>query len=343
MLFSELLEGQTWTYARIALRRIGKDRRARRFLGSMLGLLLTIPFVLLALAAALGAMAEQPMSIGPFALLLGFAARFIVSAVRRENRYWASFHEQGTVPETARRNILRTAYWLAVLLQRLDSEIYLQKEIPPEIQIITRRVLLDRLKAQGIWEEMPIGVRDLLLKPDGHWSAIERDFVAGRFEFLRCLRWLVRKDTYLRWLSLLPEYDLRDAREVVEDAGWFELKNMVSAARLEERCQIAFTYVNRCWLEGVARGLVTADPEQQARAVEQKKNIDPNADFLLGNKSVGAITDNELQRLFQRSHMRANTLRIVQNEMTLSADKGTLQKLIEDSFQAVSSGSAQDG
>src|SRR5580658_570202 len=41
---------------------------------------------------------------------------------------------------------------LATLLERMSSEAAMEKVIPPEIEIITRRVLLDRLSALGLRE-----------------------------------------------------------------------------------------------------------------------------------------------------------------------------------------------
>jgi hypothetical protein len=336
LLFSELFEGQTWTYAGIALRRIHKDRRARKFLGSLLGKLLFIPSLLLAVLASFAAITLAPIGIATFGIVIGFAFRFAIRAVRSESKYWASVNTTDVAPEPARMNLLRTAYWLAVLFRRLDSEIYLQKEIPPEIQIITRRVLLDRLRANGIWEEMPAAVHDLLLKPDGHWTAEERESVWTRFEYFSCLRWVVRKDTFLPWLSLFPRYDLRKARETIDDPNWFSEKHVVSPARIEEHGKIAVGYVNRCWLEGVARNLVPSDPEQNARAVEEKKRFDPKSDFLLGDKTVGLLRDDLLRHLFRRAQFRATILRAAQNEMTSTPDKGALQNLMEESFAALS-------
>jgi hypothetical protein len=72
------------------------------------------------------------------------------------------------IARDAKLAIHREACLVATLLQRLASERYVQeKQLPPGVQIITRRVLLDRLKKLGLRDGLEPWLNDFSWPPTG--------------------------------------------------------------------------------------------------------------------------------------------------------------------------------
>lgn len=336
MRLSELFDRQTWLLAGIALRRAHKDQRARKLLGSILLWLVSLaaPPVLVIGAAAAAVVA--PESVGGLAICIGLTIGFVIRALRTLAKRDAQLDRTAQeVPLAVRQNVFRTTYWLANLMRRCESEFALLKEMPPNIEIVTRRLMLDRLKAQGIWEEIPLVVRELLLKPDGHWTGSERNNVADKFEFLACLRWIARKDSVLAVLALAPAYKGVHAQEISADTDWFHNELTVAPMQIDAHLKRTGGFLERCAREGIARGLFPADEDKRQHAVEQNRKMDARAraeDWLVGSRTVGEIDDQELRRVHRRALLRFRLLRSVLEEMTSGAPKETLHDLIAASL-----------
>lgn len=332
MTFAELFEPQTWKLVGIALRRVHKDRRARKLLGAVaiwilgLGALPCLPILLVA------TILFMPQSISSFAVFFGLGIALGIRGWRMRARQRALLDKgAGAVPAAARRTIFRATYWLATLMRRCESEFAMLKVIPPEIEIVTRRVLLDQLKSLEIWEEMPPAVRELQLKADGHWTELERNLVADKFEFLVCLRWVTRKDKALPVLALEPVYRGIQAKEIVTDDGWFRNDLTAAPAEIDRQLKTTARFLERCSREGVARGLFPADEERRRLATEENGKMDRRAraeDWLVGRHTVGEIGDQELRQVHRRALLRFRLLRSTLQEMTTSEPEEGLSELI---------------
>lgn len=342
MRLGELFERQTWQLARIALTRIHKDSRARKLLGLILTWCVLLAIYLLLLVSAvvgfiiLASAIKFDLDLGQatggwfFALFLVFAstAGVVRSALMRNAARNKSASE---VPLTARRAIFRTTFWLANLMVRCESEYALLKEMPPNIEIITRRVVLERLKAHEIWEEMPAVVRELLLKPDGHWTERERNQVAEKFEFLICLRWIARKSKTLPILALEPGYKRIQAREIATDSDWFQADLALGPPQIDVQLKRTAGFLERSSREGIARGIFPADAEKRQRAIDENQKMNARAraeDWLVGSKTVGEIGDEELRRANRRAFLRFRLLRSAIQEMTMAEPKEKIFDLI---------------
>ncbi len=336
MQLSELFDRQTWMLARIALRRAHKDRRARKLLGSILLWFLSAAAAPVLIVGVAATALVAPGSLGGLPIFIGLAIGLAIRAVRVSARRNSEFKKAAQdVPIAVRQRIYRTTYWLANLMRRCESEFALLKEMPPNIEIVTRRLMLDRLKAREIWEEMPLVVRDLLLKPDGHWTDAERNQVADKFEFLVCLRWITQKDKVLPVLALAPVYKGIQAQEIAADTGWFRNEVTVAPSQIDAHLKRTAGFLERCGREGVARSLFPADEDKRELAVEQNRKMDARAraeDWLVGSQTVGEISDQELRQAHRRALLRFRLLRSVLEEMTSSAPKETLHDLIAASL-----------
>jgi hypothetical protein len=94
------------------------------------------------------------------------------------------------IPREMKLAIHREACLVAILLERLASERYVQeKELPPGIQITTRRVLLARLAKLELREGLEPWLNDLLLAPDGHWTDKQKQRVDATWEYFALLWW----------------------------------------------------------------------------------------------------------------------------------------------------------
>src|SRR5579859_4331059 len=116
------------------------------------------------------------------------------------------------IPRQVNLAVFREACLVSALLDRLASERYVQqKELPPDIEVTTRRVLLDRLSEQGLREELEPWLIDLLLAPDGHWTAEQMERVGTIWEYFAMLLWVSGKAP-LQPLTEKPKYSYHDVR-----------------------------------------------------------------------------------------------------------------------------------
>jgi hypothetical protein len=278
----------------------------------------------------------DPQMLSGIPIFIGLGLGFIIRSLRRQARIDAELEKSArAVPERVRRNILLVTYWLAVLLERCGSEFALLKEIPPQIQIITRRVLLDKLAVNGVWEETPRQARDLLLKPDGHWTAQERSLVWDRFEFLTVLRWVTRQEETLRFLALAPKHDYRQAKEIVKDVNWMSRDIARAPAQIAARGNSAVAFLDRCWAEGISRGLVQVDEANRAKAQELLCKIerDPEStDVLYEAQRIGELREEMLRQVYRRAAMRVNLLRCIWTDMEKGQTPSGISELVLAGF-----------
>jgi hypothetical protein len=310
---SELFQRQTWALTGVALKRFRKDRRGRKLVGSVfliIAALVLVPVVLL--AVALGAVLA-PQTLTGVPIFIGLALGFGIRLLIQRNRRAAMLDKAAqAISADVRSDMLQITYWLAVLIRRCGSEFALLKEIPPEIQIVTRRVLLDKLKAAEAWQHIPAPARDLLLKPDGHWTEQERAFVAERFEFLTVLRWVLRQDETLRLLSLTPRYDHKRAHELTDKTDWMSAALVRAPAEITARFNSANSFMHRCWVECIVRGLLEVDAETRTRADDFKRKIEldrESTDVLFGSRTIGELPEQELRAVYRRASLRVRLMR----------------------------------
>ena len=79
--------------------------------------------------------------------------------------------------------VFREACLLAALLQRAGSERAMEQGVAPDLEVITRRVVLEQLRSHNLLEGLDANARDLLFAPDGRWSEEQKRTVQSNWGF----------------------------------------------------------------------------------------------------------------------------------------------------------------
>lgn len=240
--------------------------------------------------------------------------------------------------------IFREACLLATLLERLSSEKYLEKEIPPEINIITRRVLLDRISALGLRQGLEPWLLDLLLAPDGHWTFDQKQRAHHAWECLSVFRWALGLDR-LPDLTYVPKFNTADAESL------FKIKHpeqlfVLPSWDLRPARNSAENFFWRCWAELVARRSVSVDDESQIeRALELRSRIQGEgytSDYIIGASTVTEIESDLLFFLTKRAYHRWQFLAVFVDVATGDASPAELRRFLTHFFAPAAIESALD-
>ncbi len=197
----------------VALRRSRRDPRARLnllrlllFLAYLIAIVVFYSNLFLGLSLDFGRIGNLIVwGIIPFFLLIFI----LVGILQRRLERRAQDRDNPAVPATTKLAIYREACLLAILLERLSSEIGMEKELPEDIEVITRRVLLDRLAELNLRDNLEPELRDILLAPDGHWPQELKQRAFQSWECFTVLRWVLGLGA-LTPLTEQPNYKLAD-------------------------------------------------------------------------------------------------------------------------------------
>lgn len=209
--------------------------------------------------------------------------------------------------------IYRETCLLATLLERLASEVGMEKELPPNIEVITRRVLLDRLTNLNLRDDLDPWLLDVLLSPDGHWPVSLKNQAMNAWEFLPVLRWVLGLGE-LRELTENPKYTLADARSLFEVRRPEKL-SVLPSWEIRPARDAAALFFNRCWSELTARGEVKdATQEEIGHAIHARESIQAEgytADFLIGAQTVPEWPEALLWQATSRAYYRMQMLALL--------------------------------
>ena len=214
------------------------------------------------------------------------------------------------VPLEVKRILFREACLLATMLERCESEVALEKVWPAGVEIITRRVLLDRLRMLGLREGLDPGFRDLLFAPDGHWTAEQKARARHAWECFAVLNWVLGLGE-LRGLTIHPKYDLSDVRALFAIDQPEKLLVLEPHTLRMPRNQ-AVRFFNRCWYEMLARDAVRdASGEEMERAIQEKIEIEEEGytgDYVVGTRTISELSTPFLWFLTRRAYNRFQLL-----------------------------------
>jgi hypothetical protein len=229
-------------------------------------------------------------------------------------------------------------------MERLASETAMEKEIPPEIEIITRRVLLDRLAARGLREGLDGGLLDLLLAPDGHWTTAQKQRASEAWECLYVFRWVLGLGE-LPDLSQNPRYSAADTGSV------FEVKEPEKLAVLPSwdirpARNGAYNYLNRCWAELVSRRAIkSAQEEDVERALgfrEEIKKAGYTGDFLIEHETIAEAETPLLFLICRRAFHRWQMLALMVDVMAGDAPTEKLREHFAQYFAPEKDSASED-
>lgn len=305
-----------WRALWVALRRSPRDKKARlqliRLVLSLIlfGLGLTYyVFLFHGYSLSFGRTGDAVMAV----LLIAIVALIIVPPITDRIEKRAQERASPSVSPELKKALFREACLLATLLERLSSEKYLEKEIPPEINIITRRVLLDRLSTLGLREGLEPWLLDLLLAPDGHWTVEQKQRARHAWECLYVFRWALGLDQ-LPELTSVPKYRLAGAQSLFA-IQCPEKLFVLPSWDLRPARNVAGTFFHRCWAELLARRQVSADDDSQIeRALEFRAQIQEEGytgDYLIGARTVTELKTDLLFFITMRAYYRWQLLSLL--------------------------------
>ncbi len=307
-----LLRGDTWHEAWLSLKRVHKDRRARKHLRKLAWLLL-IPVICLLYVAWVVQLnlifilvvlvplfwwqskrvrrADEPPSILP-------APKPVYRVLSDAEK--ASF----------RQYFVDMTLLYAVMLDRCASETFLAEKVLPEgYTVTTRRVHLDLLKSNGLWERMDRRDREAMMASDGHWDPMFVHMQTMGLEPLRLLRWILRIDFYLPVIGQQLRLDYALAGEIVRAPQKLtESKELISVELMERGKLAALNFYNRCIAEQIVRGYVDASNEDSmaiANRVASSMGGKQHEDFVLGDKLVSEVSREQLEWATMLARRRA--------------------------------------
>lgn len=286
-----LFRGATWADAWHSLRRVHKDKRARRHLASFAQRLL-IPVVCaayLAWLARLGALLFLPLLIP------------IVWWSNRRQRNETPLHiapatELPRELTSEEMHALRSyfgelALFYAVMTDRAGSEDFLKKKVLPEgFEVTSRRNHLELLRSTGLWDRMAQRDREAMMMADGHWDWPLINEVAGYLEPVRLLRWILRVDFHLPVVGRQLRGEFGLSHEIVAaPQKVLQAKELVTIRDMDRARGAASQFYGRCLAESLSRGYHAAENEemqQWAKDLSSSLKGKQHDDLVLGDKLV---------------------------------------------------------
>lgn len=310
-----MLRPATWHEAGMSLRRVHKDKRARKHL-LQIGLMLLIPvlcFAYLAWIVGSGAVYFVPFVI-PVILWRRRrekqeeVIRIIPSAKPVEPRL--SKQEE----QRLRQYFVKLALFYSVMIARASSEAFLKQKVLPEgFEVVSRRKHLALLKEHSLWDEMAHRDRDMVMMADGHWEWPQINEVTVGIEALRLLRWMLRIDFYLPVIGQQMRGDYSIAHDLVDNPGKATArKDLIDASTMRTALEAADNYFVRCVAEGMSRGYFEASDEEAAEwatSVSDQLRGKQHEDLVLGQKLVSEASEEELRWATTLSERRRVFLR----------------------------------
>lgn len=333
--FTIVLHRAFWWEMLQSIRRVHKDRRARKQVLSF-ALFLLVPVLVIAYVAFL---------IGSGAWLF---LPFVIPVVWWRHRSAKQDAEPLHIapnPELAvkvpteeekravREHFSALALLYAVLMDRAGSERYLkEKQLPEGSEPVSRRIHLDLLRKYGVWERISLADRDVIAMPDSAWDTDRINKMTTAVEPLRLLRWILRVDFRLPAVGHQLFGDFTIAHEIVTDPRKvMEGNAMVEADVVRQGRDLANHYSGRCIAEMIYRGYQAAPNEQTARwaaGVCEALKGKQNEDLVLGDILVSEADQDRLSWAATLATIRTGFLNEVISILeTMQAPEGTITSI----------------
>jgi hypothetical protein len=331
------LNRKTWRAFWVALRRAPRDSRARRnlirYLLSFAIFLVWLGYNFFFFRAAFYDLGRTAV-VFPVIGILWAAVLFGYPVISEKFERRAMERDSPAVAPEMKRVLFREACLVATLLERLGSEGAMEKEIPPEIVIVTRRILLDRLATLGLREGLEPWLLDLLLAPDGHWTAEQKHRAMPAWECFavyRCVLGLAD----LPELTHSPNYSVEAARSLFETKEPEKLRVLPSWDLRPARNR-AISFFHRCWAELVARREIsTAQEEDIERALALRAEIqkaDYSEDYLVGTRTIIELKTPLLMVTTRRAYNRWQVLSLLVDVLAEDAPQERLRSFLAHYF-----------
>ena len=320
-----LLRRATWEEAWMSLMRAHKDRRARKHLLRVLLLAATPVLVVLWLMWVIGSGALFLIlilvPIWWWQLRRGSRAQESAPSILPQPTARRELSTEELLP--VREFLRQMAIVYAAMVDRAGTEGFLkQKELPENVEVIARRVYLDLLKREDLWDRLDRGDREAMMMPDGHWEWRQINAVAIGLEPLRLMRWMLRVDFYLPFIGQQLKGDFSIAHELVKEPEKLAATDvMVSVTSVENAREAAMQYYLRGLAEEIHRGYREPVDEKQrewAQGVVDALAGKQHEDLVLGNELVSEAEKQQLEwatlLAYNRYHFLGWALRLMSGE-----------------------------
>ena len=316
-----LTERSVWRELWVNVKRAHKDRRARRQLGFLslwIGLLVLLVVAAIAYVAFL-------IGTGSF-FFLPFVIPVLWWLRRGEKKEFQTLRIAPAARVDSRvvePNLVVVRSWLAdlallyaVLVDRTGSERFLkEKELPPGMEVTSRRVHMDLLRASGMWDRLAMKDREAIMMPDGNWDWERINLFATGIEPLRLLRWALRIDFRLPTIGQQLWGDFGIAHELVVDPERLRRgSDLIDTDLVKTSRDDARTTLLRCIAEAISRGYEVAENEETAawaKRVSEELAGNQSEDFLLGDNLVSEASPEQLGWATTLANIRTEFLTMV--------------------------------
>ena len=346
-LFRVFSQKSVWREIWLNVKRVHKDKRARRQLGSLslwIGLLLLVGVVAIAYVFAL--IGTGSIFFAPFVIPLLWWIR------RGAKKEFEPLRIAPPAPaieakdeETDRAELhgyfADLALVYAVLVDRAGSERFLkEKELPPGVEVTSRRTHTEALRSAGVWDRMIRHDREAIMMANGAWDWDRINRCAMGIEPLRLLRWILRIDFRLPTIGQQLWGDFGIAHEIVVDPQRLRRgRELIDAETVRASGSDAQSTLMRCIAEAISRGYQDADDEQTAewaKRVSEKLSGNQNEDFLLGTNLVSEATREQLGWATALANIRTEFLSMVAEQLeTGSVPEGPIASIFDEEDEAV--------
>lgn len=321
-----------WKALWVAIRRSRRDSRARKNLLRLLSSLLFVALYLSWYFFYFRGLLTTDRLTGLTALGVLFFMVFLItySAAQQKWEKWKQDRDDPAVEPNVKIALHREACLLAILLERLGSEIGMEKEIPPEIEVITRRVQLELLNTLHLRDNLDPFLLDVLLAPDGHWPQELKSRAHNAWECLAVLRWALGLGE-LRPLTSDPKYGYDCSQSVLAVKNSSKL-NVLAAWDIRPARNETDIFFSRCWSELIARREISETSDQDvAQALEKRSRIEAEgyaADYLIGSQTIPELPSPFLWvaviRAYNRWQMLSVLIEITSGEKPVSVLRSLL-------------------
>ena len=324
MFSGHIFSSSFWRSYWVALRRSKRDQRDRKnvikFTVGLLFFTAYYGYVIGSFALnGAGSILLIFVSVIAGALLLGWISN-------RSDEKAAEREALADVDTVLRTRLAQDCFIIATVLSRASSEATLrEKELPSGVEVITRRVQIDKLRTLSEWETLTSEVRELLLLPDGHWSQRQIQSTYTYFEIVRCLRWVLCADNSLTPLSAFPKMNYGDSHSIFANPT-----PILSGGRLRPTWDLrvernkADAFFSRCLAEAIGRGTISASGDETktwASDVNETARLPEVRDVLAGVQTISEVDDHTLRYLACLGLQRYDCLRLLIDLQGKSSDR----------------------
>jgi hypothetical protein len=297
-----------WRSYWIALRRSGKDRRARVFVFKIAFAFLY--FVMYVVIFYLLPLRERGAAglFGFYGLIFtsGGIAFFMLRRSHRKQDELLHYPLTGLNPReppaadispVVRGYLQERAVIIASLLARAASEIHIERhELPSGAEVLTRQIQNAILRRKGLWDKLEPVEAELVSAADGRWSVEQQNNATKWCEQLRLLRWTLGIDAELMPLAHFPKVDFSLTRELLDERLTFPVRTAIRKSwDLRVERDGALQYAARIVAELKGRALITNEAQLDDWADRLRaESLGASKDYLAGSKTIGELSDESL-------------------------------------------------